>query len=44
MGYHDFFKRYYLKSRTIFDGPLSDPKISTKFLIDYLCVKLDTIT
>ena len=35
-----FFKRYYLKSRTIFDGPLSDPKISTKFLIGLFMCKI----
>ena len=35
-----FFKKYYLKSRTIFDGPLSDPKISIKFLIGLFICKI----
>ena len=35
-----FFKKYYLKSRTTFDGPLSDPKISLKFLFDLFICKI----
>ena len=33
-----FFKKHFLKSRTIFDGPLSNPKISISYLIElFLC-------
>ena len=35
-----FFKKYYLKSRTRFDGPLSDPKINFYFLFDLLICKI----
>jgi len=38
-----FFKKYYLRSKTKYDGPLQNPKISFKFIIDLICCKIRSI-
>ena len=38
-----FFKKYYLKSKTKFDGPLSEPKINFKYVIDFIGCKIRSI-
>ena len=35
-----FFKKYYLRSNTIYSGPLSEPKISFNYLLELLICKL----
>ena len=36
----NFFKKYYLKSKTIYNNPLSEPKKNIFFLFDLLICKL----
>ena len=38
-----FFKKYYLKSGTKYDGPLSKPKISLNYLIEFTVCKIKKI-
>jgi len=38
-----FFKKYYLKSKTKYDGPLQNPKISFKFVIGLIGCKIRSI-
>ena len=38
-----FFKKYYLKSKTKFDGPLSEPKINFKYVLDFIGCKIRSI-
>tara|TARA_B100001540_G_C15295385_1_gene412330 strand:- start:60 stop:557 length:498 start_codon:yes stop_codon:yes gene_type:complete len=38
-----FFKKYYLKSKTKFEGPLSEPKVSFMFFIELLICKIKKI-
>ena len=38
-----FFKKYYLKSKTKYTGPLPDPKITIFFLIDLVLCKIRKI-
>ncbi len=35
-----FFKKFYLKSNTFYDGPLSNPKITFKFLYEFILCKI----
>ena len=38
-----FFKKYYLKSKTKYDGPLKNPKVTLSFLIDFISCKIRSI-
>ena len=38
-----FFKKYYLRSRTRYDGPLSDPKKNISFFLDLFICKIKLI-
>jgi len=38
-----FFKKYYLKSKTKYDGPLQNPKISFKFIVGLIGCKIKSI-
>ena len=38
-----FFKKYYLKSKTKYSGPLSEPKITLNYLIDLMMCKIKKI-
>ena len=38
-----FFKKHYLKSKTKYDGPLQNPKMSFKFLIGFIGCKIRSI-
>ena len=38
-----FFKYYYLKSKTKYDGPLTEPKYSINFIIGFILCKLKSI-
>ena len=35
-----FFKKYYLKSKTKYNGPLTNPKITFRFIIDFIGCKI----
>jgi len=38
-----FFKKYYLKSKTKYDGPLSDPKVTLGYIIELIGCKVKSI-
>jgi len=38
-----FFKKYYLKSKTKYNGPLSEPKISIGYILGFLSCKIQSI-
>ena len=38
-----FFKKYYLKSKTKYDGPLKTPKFTLSFFIDFISCKIRSI-
>ena len=38
-----FFKKYYLKSKTKYDGPLSDPKITLGYIVELIGCKVKSI-
>ncbi len=38
-----FFKKYYLKSKTKYDGPLKNPKVTLSFFIDFISCKIRSI-
>ncbi len=38
-----FFKKYYLRSKTRFNGPLSEPKVTLGFILGYLSCKIQSI-
>ena len=38
-----FFKKYYLKSKTKFDGPLTEPKVTIKYIFELCLCKLRSI-
>ena len=38
-----FFKKYYLKSKTKYDGPLSEPKITLGYIVGLISCKLQSI-
>ena len=38
-----FFKKYYLKSKTKYNGPLSEPKITIGYILGFLSCKIQSI-
>ena len=38
-----FFKKYYLKSKTKYDGPLSEPKVTLGYIVGLISCKLQSI-
>ena len=38
-----FFKKYYLKSKTKYNGPLPNPKITFRFIIDFIGCKIRSV-
>ncbi|MDC0054695.1 glycosyltransferase [Candidatus Pelagibacter sp.] len=38
-----FFKKYYLKSKTKYNGPLPNPKITFRFIIDFVGCKIRSV-
>ena len=38
-----FFKKHYLKSKTKYNGPLPNPKITFRFIIDYVGCKIRSV-
>ena len=38
-----FFKKYYLKSKTKYDGPLTEPRLSIGYFIGLLSCKIKSI-
>ncbi len=38
-----FFKKYYLRSKTKYNGPLSEPKVTVKYIIDLISCKIQSL-